>query len=267
MSFLFREKSAYSGHPMELYRFTMGDKQWMFTSSDHEVALSDDEKYLPTYIKRGRFTLGGDTKKTTIDIEVMNSNPIALMFRAGWLPQSTIVTIYRRHYEDNESVMLWKGRIINCKWSKSVATLTSEPAYTLLRRAGLRRVYQVGCPHALFSQDCRLDESKWAVSGSVSVVNRNVITVPAAGGFATEYFVAGMVEAENGYRMMITGHDGGQITLLDAVAGIEAGQTITLWPGCDRSTDCCSKRFKNLNNYGGLPFLPKKNPFSGDAIV
>jgi uncharacterized phage protein (TIGR02218 family) len=266
MSFLNREKSPCSGHPIELYRFAMGEKLWMFTSADHEVELSDEEKYQPVYIKRGGFIRGGDTRKATLDIEIMDSNPVAMLFRAGWLPQSMIVTVYRRHYEDNESVMLWKGRIINCKWAGSAATLTSEPAYTLFRRAGLRRVYQIGCPHALFGPDCRLDESTWAVSGNVAAIAGNTITVPMTSGFASGYFVAGMIKAGDEYRM-ITGHEDGQITLLDAVAGLTTGQTITLWPGCDRSTACCTARFNNLDNYGGLPFLPKKNPFSGDALV
>lgn len=265
MSYTVREQSVSSGHPLELYRFSMGDEQWLYTSADHEVAYGED-LYQPVYVKRGGFTRCGDARKSSLDIEVSASNGVALLFRTGWMAQTMIVTAYRHHYEDNEFVMFWKGRITGCKWSGSVATLTSESVFTLFRRAGLRRVYQLGCPHALYGPACRLNADDWDVAGSASAVSGNVVTVAAAAGYADGYFAGGMLRANSEYRM-ISAHAGNQVTLVDAVAGLTDGTAITLWPGCDRSTATCNNRFGNLDNYGGLPFLPQKNPFSGDALV
>lgn len=265
MSYTAREQSAYAGQPLELYRFAMGEEQWLYTSADREVAMGED-LYQPIYIKRGGFTRGGDTRKSSIEIEVGASNPVALPFRTGWLAQAMIVTAWRHHHEDNEFVMCWKGRITGCKWAGSVATLTSESVFTMFRRAGLRRVYQIGCPHALYGPACRLNADDWDVAGTAAAVSGNVVTVAAAGGYANGYFAGGMLRAGSEYRM-IAAHAGNQVTLVDAVAGLAAGTAVTLWPGCDRSTAVCNSRFGNLDNYGGLPFLPSKNPFSGDALV
>lgn len=265
MSYTAREQSAHDGHPLELYRFSLGESQWLYTSADHVVVMGEDE-YQPVYIKRGGFTRGGDARKSTLDVEVGATNPVALLFRTGWLAGPMIVTIWRHHYEDAEFSVLWKGRVSWCKWSGSVATLTSDSVFTLFRRAGLRRVYQIGCPHALYSQACGLAAADWEVAGIASTVNGNLVSVAAAAGYANGYFSGGMIKVGDEYRM-ITAHAGADITLVDAVADLVAGTAVTLWPGCDRSIATCNVRFANVNNYGGLPYLPSKNPFSGDALV
>ena len=265
MSYTAREQSAATGHPLELYRFTLGGEQWLYTSADHEVAYGED-LYQPVFITRGGFTRGGDTRKSTIDIELAVTNPVALLFRTGWLTTTMIVTIFRHHYEDGEFSVLWKGRVTGCKWSGSVATISSDSVFTLFRRAGLRRVYQIGCPHVLFGAACGLDQADWDFGSTAAAVNGNQITVTGAGAYPNGYFTGGMLQAGSDYRM-ITAHSGTAITLVDVIAGLAEGAAVTLWPGCGRNMTVCAGRFNNVVNYGGLPYLPSRNPFSGDALV
>lgn len=265
MSYVAREQSAHDGHPLELYRFTLGGEQWLFTSAAQEVAYGAD-LYQPVFIKRGGFTRGGDTRKSTIEIEVAASNPIALLFRTGWLAATMIITIFRHHHGDSDFSVLWKGRLTGCRWSGSVATLTSDSVFTLFRRAGLRRVYQIGCPHALYGPGCTVNADTWKVQSTVSAVAGNQVSVAGAGSYPAGYFAGGMLLAGSEYRL-ITAHSGNLITLVDAVPAAMVGAAVSLWPGCDRSMAICNTRFGNLDNYGGLPFIPQKNPFSGDALV
>jgi hypothetical protein len=51
-----------------------------------------------------------------------------------------------------------------------------------------------------------------------------------------------------------------------AFDGIAVGQAVTLYPGCDHTTTTCDGKFSNLNNYGGFPHIPTKNPFGGSPI-
>lgn len=265
MSYVAREQSAHDGHPLELYRFALGGEQWLYTSAAQEVAYGAD-LYQPAFIKRGGFTRGGDTRKSTIEIDVAASNPIALLFRTGWLAATMIVTIFRHHHGDSDFSVLWKGRITGCRWSGSVATLTSDSVFTLFRRAGLRRVYQIGCPHALYGQGCGLNAEAWRVRLVCAAVVGNQLTVTGAGSYPAGYFVGGMLRAGVEYRL-VTAHSGNSITLVDAVPSAMAGGVVDMWPGCGRDMATCNNRFGNLDNYGGLPFLPTKNPFSGDALV
>lgn len=266
MSYDQREQSDFSSHPLELYRFSLGGQQWLFTSSDHEVTVSAEEKYQPVYIKRSGFTKGGDARKSTMEIEVHAANDVALLYRTGWLTGMLIVTIYRHHYEDSEFSVMWKGRVTGCRWSGSVATLSCDSAHTLFQRAGLRRVYQVGCPHVLYSPACGLSADSWDVAGTVAAVDGKAVTLSGISGYATGYFTGGMLKSGDELRM-ITAHSGNVVTLVDSVADLADGATVTLWPGCAHTVAACKNKFSNLINYGGLPYLPAKNPFSGDALV
>lgn len=265
MSYTDREQSASAGHPLELYRFSLGGEQWLFTSADHEVAHGPD-LYQPGFIKRGGFTKGGDARKATLEIEVAASNPVALRFRTGWLATTLVLTIYRHHHEDADYAVLWKGRVTACKWSGSVATLTSDSVFTLFSRAGLRRVYQIGCPHVLFGAACGLNAASYAVAATASAVSGNAVAIPAISGYPGGYFVGGMLCFGGECRMLVAS-SGADILMVDMIADFASGSAVTLWPGCPRDTGTCASRFNNIANFGGLPFLPSKNPFGGDALV
>jgi len=194
MSYSNFEVSDYSAYPVELYRFALADQVWLYTSADHEVSIGEDI-YTPIFIQREGFTKGGDARKSNIDIRVAGINDVALLFRTGWLTGIMIVTISRFHYGDGDSelAVLWKGRVTSCKWAGSVATLTSENVSTFFSRAGLRRSYQVGCPHVLYGDACGLDAGDWQVSATVSEVDDKEVTISGIGGYADGYFLGGMI--------------------------------------------------------------------------
>ena len=266
MSYTDFEQSAHNGHPLELYRFSLGTQQWLYTSADHVVVYGENE-YQPVFIKRGGFVKGGDAQKSTLEIDLAASNPLALLFRAGWLSEIMLVTVYRHHYGDTDFVPLWKGRVTGCKWVGSVATITSDSVATLFKRAGLRRVYQVGCPHVLFGAACSLDAEDWDSTESVSEVNDTVITVSGIAALGSGYFTGGMLQYGDEVRLIVV-HAGDDLSLVDKINDLVVGAEVTLWPGCAHTVNACASKFDNLDNYGGLPYLPDTNPFNGsDPIV
>ena len=265
MSYLSYEQSDYSGHPIELFKFSMGSSQWLYTSSSQEVSMLEDV-YQPVYISRDSFTNSGDISQSTLNISVASTNPVALLFRSGWIPNTVILTIFRHHFNDSDFVTIWKGRITSCKWAGSVATLTSDTVFTLMRRAGLRRVYQISCPHSLYGPLCRVQESDFEVATTVTSVATNVVTISGLSGYGDGYFTGGKIRNLSDV-MMIMNHTGDNLTLVDAVESMVAFLPVSLYPGCSRNVTDCINKFNNLDNYGGLPFLPYTNPFTGDALV
>ena len=261
MTYLSREQSVDSAQPIELYRFSLGTKQWLYTSGDAEVTF-EGKKYQPLYIKRGAFTKTSDIRKSTIDIEVARDNAVSALFRTGWLSGAMLLTIYRHHYEDSDFVAIWKGRVTSCKWSGSTATLISDSIQTVFKRAGLRRVYQVGCPHVHFRQGCELDRADYLHAAEVTEANGAQLTITGASAKPANYFLGGMLEY-NGEYQMIVAHSGGSITLLANIPGLVIGSEVSAWPGCDRTLTTCDGKYGNTINFGGLPFLPQKNPFEG----
>lgn len=267
MSFLDNEQSVHDSRPIELYRFSTDTQEWLYTSADHTITV-DGKQYYPIYISRGSFTKSGDVNKSTLDITVSADADVTLGLRSGWLPSIMTVTISRFHYYDlpTNSVMIWKGRIIGCKWGDSTATLSSDSAFTVLKRLGLRRIYQVGCPHVLFGEQCGVDPAAYVMTPTVNVVNGQVVTLSSLGGAPDGYFTGGVLQAGTA-SMMIIAHTGTIVTLLDAIPEVAVGAVVNVWPGCDRTLTTCHASFNNERNFGGLPFLPEDNPFTGDALV
>ena len=264
MSYVNYEQSEHNGHPQEIYRFTLGDQSWLMTSADMEVAWLEDT-YTPVYIRRSGFSVVGDARKSTLEIDVSAQNPVALLYRSGWLSGILVVTIFRRHYGDLDYALLWKGRVVAAKWSGSTALLSCDSDFSLFSRAGLRRRYQIGCPHVLYSAQCGVDKAAYRLDSAVASLQGNTITITGAGGQGDGYYLAGMLQVGEHFRLIVA-HTGDIITLTDPVPEIVAGLAVTLWPGCDRTMNTCNLKFNNVLNYGGLPFTPLKNPFQ-DSLV
>lgn len=252
--------------PIELYRFDFDGTLWLMTSADTTQTYLGDE-YESTFVSRGGFINGGDGRKSNIELEVASSNSIVDVFRHGWLHAPMILTIYRHYYNDFDYVVIWKGRVTNCVWNGETSTLSSESILTVFGRAGLRRSYSLGCTYPLYdSSSCKVDKDSYEHSDALDEVSGSSFTMSSVIGFGDGYFIGGMIQFEDEFRMIVN-HNGNTITMLSQIDGLSDGDTVSLWPGCDRTLDTCASKFSNHLNYGGQPFIPSTNPFKGTSLV
>ena len=61
---------------------------------------------------------------------------------------------------------------------------------------------------------------------------------------------------------MILAQSGDTMTLLLPFSLDVAGQDIDLFAGCAHDLTTCDVKFAATLNYGGFPFVPRKNPFN-----
>lgn len=47
---------------------------------------------------------------------------------------------------------------------------------------------------------------------------------------------------------------------------LDVGTKLILYAGCDKLNTTCSTKFNNILNFGGFPFIPQDNPFTGTII-
>jgi hypothetical protein len=71
----------------------------------------------------------------------------------------------------------------------------------------------------------------------------------------------------NGYLTLTflrtnTATDVGSIAAFGDTSDLFPGMTITVYPGCQRTTAACES-FQNRDNYGGFELMPGKSPFDG----
>ena len=224
------------------------------------------ETYQPATISRNGLEQGNELGRLGVEIRVPRDLPVAGLFLAAPPEGVVSITLYRHHAGDNEFITYWKGRVASSRLSGSEATLKCEPIATSLKRPGLRARYQLLCRHVLYGSGCGALKDSFRVDGTVAAVTGITVQVAAAADREDGYFVGGMLTTAAGARMIVA-HSGIVLTLVAPLIGLSAGDTVQLYAGCDHSLNHCAARFNNLDNFGGFPFIPVKNPFSGDAIV
>ncbi|GBL46210.1 phage FAD/FMN-containing dehydrogenase [Sulfuriferula multivorans] len=264
MSYNTFETSIHDGQPVELYQFTAGTQAWRYTSADAtQIYLS--QSFEPREIERGKVGQSPEIAKSKLDLKMPRDNPLVVTLIAAPVQNVLRLDILRKHRTDTEFVTLWRGRVMGIALQGAEATMSCEPIFTSLKRIGLRAVAQRQCRHALYDGGCGVSDSANSASGTLSSVNGAVIDAAV---FATQpngWWVGGKVKfGVDTYRMVVA-HTAAQVTLASALPGLAAGQSIVAYPGCDHTPVTCDAKFANIANYGGLPWMPQKNPFAGDS--
>lgn len=269
MTYAAQEISTTGGHPLELFRFVAGTQRWTMTPHVEPI-VHVGETYDPTPMTRSAPEIGSDAARAELTITLPRSHDLARRLLLAPPPDVVSVAVYRRHLTDPdaETIVWWRGRIVSVTVQADAAALRCESLLAALRRPGLRARYGLLCRHALYSVGCGASANAHRVPGTVTAVAGAVVTVPAAAAYAAGHFTAGMLVASGGaVRHFVVGHSGPDLTLMHAAVDIVGGLAVDLYAGCDHTLTTCHARFNNAANFGGFPWIPRKNPFAGDAIV
>lgn len=264
------ERSAADGRPVELYRFSRGPIAWNYTSSDRDI-LFDAVLYAAHPIQRGNIEQGPEAQRSGLRLTVARAFPVAALFMIAPPSDPVELVLRQMHYLDSEAITLWQGVITGVSFSSGRADIELEPLSGTLRRSGLRRNYQKTCPYVLYGVDCAANPEAVRVNGVANVIDGLSLTVTAAGALPDGFFAGGYVEWQLGAdpvfeRRFVTAHVGAAITIDMPPVGLAVGAAVRLYPGCDHSLTTCNSKFGNALNYGGMPFIPTKNPFGSDPI-
>lgn len=241
----------------ELYKFTYLSQSWYYTSADHEIVYAG-HTYLPAAIERGDFSKETELNNISLDITL----PLVDMVKqyiANSPVYETIVSIYL--YQDPSNVLLaFQGRVTKCTFnSQGNSTTLSLDEQTALTVKLPILLIQPACNHILFGTGCGLAKSGWKVDFEVVDITTEYLELDNLEGYAENYFTQGHAVFENDIRW-ITRSYGNFLHLQMPFAGLEIGDTISTYPGCDKMPETCRDKFDNLANYLGMPYVPRKNP-------
>jgi Phage conserved hypothetical protein BR0599 len=274
MTFQAYEDSADKGEPVLLYDFSTGSAHWRYTSADRPITWTA-EVYTPIAIEAANIIQGQEIKQKTLKVTVPRDAVIVQQLQT--YPPSTdlLLTLYQMHFDDpdGQAIVGWIGRVMSQKQKGSVVELSCEPAYTGIQTTGLRRRWQVNCPHVLYAlAGCKLVPSTLAVPAHITSVSTDGFTVtstdfvpPVAGiGWA-----GGYIEWDSGddylERRTINSAVGFALTLAFGSPDLVAGLAVTAYPGCRHTTADCTF-LGNILNYGGDAYVPLKNPMDGNPV-
>jgi uncharacterized phage protein (TIGR02218 family) len=290
MSFAAFEDGRATGQPVELYLFTYGpDSNAFIAQCDGDRAVTfGGVTYEPAPLKRGKINSRQSLDKSEFKLLTSLSSPVVELFRLYAPSYPVTLTIRTGHYDDpaNEFIVAFVGVVQQSKRGLAggrqadgqarQAELLCTPESVSMRRPGLRRHYQLSCPHALYQTgdfNCRASKAAATrAAQEITALEYLAVTVESGwnGSFAAEKFVGGMVEwtgdagPEKRTILRVTGN---VLSLNAPTTGLTVGDTVDVVLGCNHQVTDCETLHNNIVNFGGMPYIPgvnpvKTNPFS-----
>lgn len=249
----------------ELYRFVRGSEIWTYTSSSVGISYGG-ETYEPIPIVRSEIELKNEISKNGLTITTDLVNDLAADLIGPLTNARLAVTVYKR--EDADFSVIWKGRLVNAKPVKSTLKMDFESIVTVLSRAGLRPKVQKTCWKALYSVPCGVLATSFQTAGTVTGISGNVVTVDSADTQSDGYYDGGIIlEAVTGKLFFVISHTGENLTVQGSLSGLAVSDSVYIYPGCNKTTQTCLDKFSNLPNFGGFPWIPRKNIMDGKTKV
>lgn len=229
--------------------------------------------YQPVPINCGTINASGKLDKSTFEVRLPRTAGIADLFRA-YPPSQPVTLIVRQGHindEDGEFLVAWAGRVLSSKRDGNEVVFACEPTSSSLRRPGLRRSYQFGCPHALYGPGCYA--VKQPQTGEVTAINGLEVTLASGwnGSFEAAKFAQGLMEWDtpDGTKEIrrILRIDGNKVTISGMLRGLEVSDSVTMLLGCAQTTSDCLNLHNNIHNFGGCPTIPVQNPLAAGVNV
>jgi len=273
LDFWSAEKSIASAEPIELYYFYNEDQsqEWCFTSSN-DLVIYNNKNFEAKLIKRSDIQINSNGLKNRLEIEVNIDNLFALNYLTNLIDREINFILYRGHHAIY--IQYWKGVVLTVNFKSNNIIITCCQKSDEAKKYGLMRKYQRTCSYPLYSEGCLVngkfadnkDKDDYKVTGEILTVSGVTITSTTFGTKVNGWFVGGIFEYEN-YSQMIVYHIGNTIKLMRVIPVLVPGLNFNAYAGCEHSINICNDKFNNIDNFGGQPHIPNKNPFIGDAIT
>jgi hypothetical protein len=242
------------------------EQTYHYTNAERPVTVNG-VTYKPIPVNQGRIVASGTLDNATLEIQLPSSTEVAELFRV--YPPSHVVTLVIRqgHLGETEFPVVWTGRVVGASRTEQEVTLQCEPVSTSLARPGLRRNYQHGCPHALYGPQCNANMILATTPVTVESVSGSIVKLP--NGWTTPErapkYISGMVRRTTPsgivtMRTILNVTNGRELHLTSAIPDLAPGDTIEVILGCNHQMDDCMNLHYNIHNFGGCPWIPKKNP-------
>lgn len=272
--------------PVYLYCFTRGGVEHRFVAGNKPISKAVPGVVGTTWqassISHPRVPNSAQAVRAEFRVSLPLSDALAqsLLAPIGIVRTRLRIWKFFSNDPDGELVVVYSGSLLNIQPRPGRAGSRQDRTLELifvqsqneLQRKGLTRVAQRPCTWVVYGRGCRLNVDDFKVSGSVSAITADglTLTVAAADAAADGTYRAGLIYWQ-GASEMILQHVGAQLRLAGPIPGLVAAiaggaQAVDLAPGCDLTLATCNARFANDDNFGGTPWI-SDTPFDGRSIV
>lgn len=298
-----REALQEQSDSAELYILTFGSAIYRFTSYFEQIYVPhpypiNGDLYEAIPVQREGISYGSDLSDITVKIELAVTTDIGALFKNTTTIQDALIEIRKYFLADMTTYdVVFSGCIVNMEIDRGVVKLNCASWLDNINRDFPRKRFQNTCNNMLFDSACTLTKSNWKITGTVSLVDGNSVTVTytlpggyptykrydaTTSSFITEtppvpgFFTNGIFQRNGERRVIMRDSAGATSAVLELhfpVKGLAAGNTVYLYPGCNKMfpspglsaslvpacVNFCSS-FSNTDYFLGMELIPYKNP-------
>ncbi|MDD5247814.1 MAG: DUF2163 domain-containing protein [Rhodocyclaceae bacterium] len=254
----------------DLYTFTLSSGA-VFRVGSADIDLTWSGHAFPaTRIKRGKTKTIVGVEVDELDVSIYGNATDAqgLTFVGGIGVGSldgAVLQLERAFLPDWQSpvtgtLIQFYGDVADIKFGRSEAQIKVKSLLNRLNIQMPRNLYQPGCLHTLYDAGCGLNKAALGVAATLQ--SGSTATALHTGlAQADGYFALGTVLFTSGQNVgasyTVKTHAGGVLTpSRPIVVAPAAGDTVVVYPGCDKRLATCSAKFGNLGKFRGYPFVP-----------
>jgi uncharacterized phage protein (TIGR02218 family) len=259
----------------DCYSFTLQDGTIVrYTSAEQDITDAATGNVFASggpYFERSKVKFSRGVQVDELDITV-TARPTDLLEGAPWL-QALVAGIldgaeiqldraFMPGFGDTSAglVTLFAGRVTEVDLGRTQATIKANTHLELLNLQWPWRLFQPGCSRTLFDSGCGLTKSSFgaayaiAAGSTMTTLQTDYAEPDGTASLGTLTFNSGALA---GKSYSIRQQTGGVFLLTVPVpVPPAAGDSITVYPGCDKQQNTCSAKFNNLQHFEGFPYVP-----------
>jgi len=260
-----------------------GVTKYRWTTADGNIAYGGNLFYAAgpngPLVKRSAYNCAARLVIDTLDLELVGGgytiagSALPLLGAQGYFDGARVQIDHAIGSDPNAAIAgtgggvipsFFEGRIAGVEPKAMSLRMRLKSELVALNQLLPRFLLQHQCGNAVYDANCTMSRATFTLTGAASGVPTTT-TVPtttaALTAKASGYFNLGVLRftqgPNNGLARAVQNWDGTTFTLaLPFPSAPLAGNTFTVYPGCDRSKGRCLTVFNNLAHYRGFPHMP-----------
>lgn len=252
---------------VELYTFEFGispNIEYYYMTTYYKDFTGTFETFIATAgLRRSGYQNTTDTTPSEIKITIPSDHLIVEILKKTASTRKCKLTIQRYFITPVVYKDFFVGDLVGgTEIADGLCTMTFKDYMYYLQREICRVRIQSLCNNKLFDTICTLVKGDYKVTAIILLSpDGKIITLPPL--FPprpSNYFTQGIV-VFNGISRHITNHSGSDLYINLPIDGLQPGDEIDVYPGCDKTPVTCDTKFaaSNLANFVGMPYIPTKD--------
>jgi hypothetical protein len=178
MTYATQEESIEDGQPFHLYRFTLGDTIWRYTTADQNQTI-DGQEWRAVAIEDSGVSQTGEISADALSITASWTIGPAQVYMSTPPSEPIIVERLGMHEGIAVPVVNYVGEILQVNFpTPGQVVISAHTLSATMRRAGLRLGWQRTCPYALYDPTtCKVNPADFSVVAKVEAVDGFQITL------------------------------------------------------------------------------------------